>query len=320
VSALRATVIRNRPVLFAYVLLIVLGAVGEIVASGFLRINHVDELIISGAFIALVGVGQTFVILTGGVDLSIPWVLNSSAVLLTLWSHGSSGRMAWLTPILLLGGAAVGAVNGIGVAYLRIPPIIMTLGMSTIVEGGLLLYTNGGSGSNAPNAAVYLATHRWGPFPVIASVWIGVLVVATVVLSATPFGRRLYATGQNSRVATFAGVRVTTVRVAVYIVSGVAASLAGIVLAGYVGSSYLGMGDPYLFASVAAVAIGGASILGGSGNFVGTTAGALSLAVLAGLLPILGLQPAALQIVYGCVILGAVTLSSAKVGARRRAE
>jgi ribose transport system permease protein len=196
----------------------------------------------------------------------------------------------------------------------------MTLGMSSVVEGGLLLVTNGGSGQNAPGAAVYLATHRWGPLPVLAVLWLAVLIAATVILSATPFGRRLYATGLNRRVAAFAGVNIQQVTVAVYVISGVAAALAGIALAGYVGQSYLGMGDPYLFASVAAVAIGGTSILGGSGNFVGTTAGALALAVLAALLPILGLQPAALEIVYGCVILGAVTLSSFRKGQQDRTD
>jgi ribose transport system permease protein len=309
-TSLRRALGRNRSVLFGYLLVLVLAAAGEIVSRGFLRVNHIDELIISGGFIALVGLGQTFVILTGGVDLSIPWVLNASAIYLTLWASGDSAKMVWIVPVLLGGAAVVGAVNGIGVAYLRIPPIIMTLGMSGVVEGALLLSTNGGSGGNAPNAAVYLATHRWGPLPVLAVLWIAVLLISTVVLSKTPFGRRLYATGLNQRVATFAGVNVQFVTVAVYVISAIAAALAGIALAGYVGQSYLGMGDPYLFASVAAVAIGGTSILGGSGNFVGTTAGALALAVLAALLPILGLQPAALEIVYGCVILAAVMLSS----------
>jgi ribose transport system permease protein len=307
---------RNRAILLAYVLVILLAIAGEVVSRGFLHVSHIDELIITGGFIALVGLGQTFVILTGGVDLSIPWVLNAAAVYLTLWANGDSAKMIWIAPVLLIGGAIVGAVNGVGVAFLRVPPIIMTLGMSTVVEGALLLSTNGGSGQNAPNAAVYLATHRWGPVPVLAVLWIAVLIIATVVLSATPFGRRLYATGLNQRVATFAGVNVRFVTVAVYMISGVAAALAGIALAGYVGQSYLGMGDPYLFASVAAVAIGGTSILGGSGNFIGTTAGALALAVLAALLPILGLQPAALDIVYGCVILGAVMLSSVSAGRR----
>lgn len=319
-TGVRRTLIRNRAVLLGYLLVVVLAIAGEIVSSGFLHISHIDQLIISGGFIALVGLGQTFVILTGGVDLSIPWVLNAAAVFLTLWAKGDSGKMAWIVPALLVGGGVIGAINGFGVAFLRVPPIIMTLGMSSVVEGGLLLATNGGSGQNAPNAAVYLATHRWGPVPVLAVLWLAVLVAATVILSATPFGRRLYATGLNSRVAAFAGVNTRTVTVTVYVISGIAAALAGIALAGYVGQSYLGMGDPYLFASVAAVAIGGTSILGGSGNFVGTTAGALALAVLAGLLPILGLQQAALEIVYGCVILAAVMLSSARKGQRDNAD
>ena len=192
----------------------------------------------------------------------------------------------------------------------------MTLGMSSMVEGALLLYTNGGSGGNAPTGVVYLATHRWGSVPVVGLVWIGVCV-ATLVLSATPFGRRLYSTGLNRRVAEFAGVNIRGVTVTVYIISGVAAALAGIVLAGYVGESYLGMGDPYLFASVAAVAIGGASILGGTGNYIGTTAGALVLAILAAILPILGFTQATLEIVYGAVILIAVSLSSLRLSSRR---
>ena len=260
-GSVRRMLARNRPVLFGYLLVLVLAADGEIVSRGFLRVNHIDELIITGGFIALVGLGQTFVILTGGVDLSIPWVLNAAAVYLTLWAKGDSAKMVWIVPVLLAGAALVGVVNGIGVAFLRIPPIIMTLGMSTIVEGALLLSTNGGSGLNAPNAAVYLATHRWGPVPVLAVLWIAMLLVSTVVLSKTPFGRRLYATGLNQRVANFAGVNVQFVTVAVYVISAMAAAVAGIVLAGYVGQSYLGMGDPYLFSSVAAVAIGGTSIL-----------------------------------------------------------
>jgi ribose transport system permease protein len=311
---------RNRPVAAAYVLVLVLAIAGETIAHGFLSISHIDQLVIEATFTAFVALGQTFVILTGGVDLSIPWVLNGAAILLTTFANGSSAKIAWLIPVLLVGGGVVGLINGLGVTLLRIPPIIMTLGMSTIVEGALLLYTNGGSGGNAPAADVYLATHRWGPVPVVSLVWIAVLVGATVVLSATPFGRRLYATGLSRRVTEFAGVSTTAVKIAVYVVSGVAAALAGIVLAGYVGQSYLGMGDPYLFSSVAAVAIGGASILGGSGNYVGTTAGALVLALLAAILPILGLPQSALEIVYGCVILVAVSLSSGRLGARTEAH
>jgi ribose transport system permease protein len=311
---------RNRAILLAYALVVELAIFGELVAGGFLSTSHIDQLLIEASFIAFVALGQSFVIMSGGIDLSIPWVLNGAAVLLTIFANGSNGKTLWLFPVLLAGGAVVGLLNGIGVMFLRIPPIIMTLGMSSMVEGGLLLYTNGGSGSDAPTGVVYMATHRWGPVPVVAVVLLAVLLVATVVLSATPFGRRLYATGLNRRVAEFSGVNVRWVTVSVYVVSGVAAALAGLVLAGYVGESYLGMGDPYLFASVAAVAIGGASVLGGTGNYVGTTAGALVLALLAAILPILGFSQATLEIVYGLVILVAVSLSSLRVAANRSVD
>jgi len=135
------------------------------------------------------------------------------------------------------------------------------------------------------------------------------------VLTWTALGRHLYALGTNRTVALFSGVATLRVTVVTYVVSGVAAALAGIVLTGYTGQAYLGMGDPYLFSSVAAVAIGGASILGGSGHYLGTVAGALILTVLAGLLPILNLNPAALQIIYGLVIL--VTVAAATLPGRQ---
>ena len=214
--------------------------------------------------------------------------------------------------------AVVGLVNGVGVVFLGVTPIIMTLGMSTVVEGVLLLYTNGNAGGNVPGPVAYLATHKWGDVPVMAVAWLVLIVIVTFTLSFTPFGRRLYAVGLNRRVALFSGVDVKLVTCSVYVISSCAAAFAGITLAGYVGQSYLGMGDPYLFTSVAAVAIGGASILGGTGNYIGTVAGAMTLSVLNALLPTLGFQPAVLDIVYGVVIL--VAVAAASLGARARTE
>ena len=111
-AAVRSALERNRAVVLAYVLVIVLAVFGEIVATGFLSVSHVDQLLIEASFIALVAVGQTFVILSGGVDLSIPWVLNASAVLLTIWANGSNAKTLWLFPLLLAGGAAVGLSTG----------------------------------------------------------------------------------------------------------------------------------------------------------------------------------------------------------------
>lgn len=113
-GAVRPLLARNRAVVLAYVLVIVLAVFGEIVTTGFLSVSHVDQLLIEASFIALVAVGQTFVILSGGVDLSIPWVLNAAAVLLTIWANGSNTKTLWLFPVLLAGGAVIGPSMGSG--------------------------------------------------------------------------------------------------------------------------------------------------------------------------------------------------------------
>ena len=310
---------RNRPVLIAYLFVGILAIVGEIVTRAFLETKSIDQLVIEASIVAFVAIGQTFVILTGGIDLSIPWVLNGSATLLTIWTGGGNTKAIWVIPVLLALGGTIGLINGLTIAFVRVPPIIMTLAMSAMVEGALLLYTNGESGPSAPPGIVFLAIHRWGPVPVIGVVWLFILAVVSALLALSPFGRRLYATGLNRRAAEFSGVNVNFVTIAVYAISGVGAAFAGIIFSGYVGGAYLGMGGPYLFSSVAAVAIGGASILGGSGNYLGTTAGALAITILAALLPILGFSESALEIVYGFVILGAISIQSVRKRSNGRA-
>jgi ribose transport system permease protein len=305
----------NRSIVFAYFGAVLLFAATSAFSTGFASENHVRILLIQASFIGIVALGQTFVILGGGIDLSIPWTLNGAAILVTLFANGKDGPLVWTIPLVLAMGALVGVVNGVGIAFLGVSPIIMTLGMNVILSGALLLYTNGSPTASAPPAIQSLATGRIGPIPVDTVLWLALAAIATLVLTWTAFGRHLYALGTNRTVAQFSGIATSRVTVITYVVSGTSAALAGIVLTGYVGQAYLGMGDAYLFSSVAAVAIGGASILGGSGHYLGTVAGALILTVLAGLLPILNLDPAALQIIYGIVIL--VTVAAATIPNRK---
>ena len=304
----------NRSIVFAYFGAALLFVGTSAFSTGFASANHVRILLIQASFIGIVALGQTFVILGGGIDLSIPWTLNGAAILVTLFADGKDGPLVWAIPLVLAMGALVGVINGVGIALLGVSPIIMTLGMNVILSGALLLYTNGSPTASAPRAIQSLATGRIGPIPADTVLWLALAALATLVLTWTAFGRHLYALGTNRTVAQFSGIATSRVTVITYVVSGTSAALAGIVLTGYVGQAYLGMGDAYLFSSVAAVAIGGASILGGSGHYLGTVAGALILTVLAGVLPILNLDPAALQIIYGIVIL--VTVAAATIPSR----
>jgi ribose transport system permease protein len=305
-----AFVSRHRAIFLAYLGMIVLLLLTSLVSPGFLAGSHLRTLSVLAAFIGIVALGQTFVIIGGGIDLSVPWVLNCAAILVTLIAKGQNAPLLYAIPMILIAGALIGALNGAGIALFGVPPIIMTLAVNVILQGAILVYTGGTPQATAPTLIQYLAVGRIGSVPVVALVWLVLALAASFLLSKTAFGRQLYALGTSSTVAEFSGVPTVRTALLAYTLSGFTAALAGMLLTGYTAQAYLGMGDPYLFTSIAAVAIGGASILGGSGNYIGTIAGAFVLTILAGLLPALNLSNGALLIVYGAVILMTVSLAS----------
>ncbi len=300
----------HRGIVLAYAVTIVLLLLTSAMVPGFFSSSHLRSLIVLAAFIGIAAFGQTFVIISGGIDLSVPWVLNGAAVFITLFAHGRNQPLWWAAPLLLIAGALVGTFNGIGVAMVGIPAIVMTLAMNVILQGIVLVTTRGAPTASAPPALQFLAVGRIGGIPVVLALWALLAGVATILLSRTVFGRYLYALGTNATVARFSGVPVTRTVVLSYGLSGFATALAGLLLTGYSGQAYLGMGDPYLFTSIAAVAIGGTSIVGGSGHYSGTIAGAFMLTILNGLLAALKFSSGTLQVVYGAVILVAVASSS----------
>lgn len=304
---------RHRAILLAYFGMLVLLLLTSLVSPGFLAGSHLMTTAILAAFIGIVALGQTFVIIGGGIDLSVPWVLNGAAVLLTLLANGQNESLLWVMPAILAGGSLIGMINGLAVAIFGVPPIIMTLAANVILQGAILVYTGGAPTATTPETMQFLAVGRIAGIPVVLGIWTVLAVAASVLLSRTAFGRHLYALGSNATVARFSGVPTVRTTVMIYTISGFTASLAGMLLTGYSAQAYLGMGDPFLFTSIAAVAIGGASILGGSGHYLGTIAGALLLTILTGLLPALNLSNGALQIVYGAVILVTVALTSEPV-------
>jgi len=305
-----ARLLRHRAIVLAYLGMLALLLLTSLFSPGFLSPGHLRSIAVLAAFIGIVAVGQTVVIIGGGIDLSLPWVLNCAAVLVTLLSKGQDAPLVWVIPLLLLAGAGVGIINGLAITLFGIPPIIMTLAVNVILQGGILVYTGGAPPGMAPSVIQFLAVGRILSVPVVLIIWAALALIAAGLLSKTAFGRHLYALGTSAGVAEFSGVPTARTTVTAYAISGFTAALAGILLTGYTGQAYLGMGDPYLFTSIAAVAIGGASILGGSGHYVGTIAGAFVLTILTGLLPALNLSNGALLMVYGLVILVTVSLAS----------
>jgi ribose transport system permease protein len=306
------------PILLSYVGALAIFAIVSLYSPGFASPSHIATLIVVASFTGIVAIGQTMVIIGGGIDLSVPWLLNCAATATTALTSSHDAALVWAVPMILVGAAAIGSLNGLGIALLRVPPIVMTLSTNVILLGLLFIVTRGFPPPPTPLALQWIANGRIGALgglPVMLFVWLALAVIVLVVERRTSFGRYLYAVGSSRTVAQLSGVPVVGVTIMAYAISGLTAGIAGILLTGYAKQSYLGMGEPYSFTSIAAVAIGGASILGGSGSYLGTIAGALVLTLLTGVLPIFRLDAGALKIIYGAVILVTVAIASPQLRA-----
>jgi ribose transport system permease protein len=297
----------TRRVLYAFGAAVLLFVLGEIVRPGFASVASIEAVLLVASFVGLVAAGQCFVILIGGIDLSVPWILNAAAILLVTSSLGQNDRAAWAILLTLGMGALVGVMNGVGVALFGVPAVVMTLAANGIMEGLTLGLSGGMTCGNCAAYApplVQAAVHgRFLGIPAALWVWLAVAVLVSGVLSLTRFGRNTYAIGNNARASFLAAVPVTLTTILLYTLSGLFSALAGIMLVGFGGQASLGMGDPYLFQSIAAVVIGGVSILGGRGNYLGVVAGSVSLVALVSVLMAMNMPEYGRSIIYGVIIL-----------------
>jgi ribose transport system permease protein len=256
-------------------------------------------------------IGQTLVIITGGIDMSIPWIFNAAAMAAFAFSNTQTGAgyIAALIGILVVG-FLLGMINGVCVSYLGIPSIVMTLGMNTILQGAVTGLTSGSIVGAAPNILKFLSTGTFCGISAAFIFWLVLAVIVLLLLRKTGYGRALYALGNNRTVAKFSGIHVKRVEAIAYGISGMSAAMAGLLLLGKTSSAYLGMGNPFQFESIAAVALGGVAMSGGSGSYLGTIAGAMTIAVLLSVLTALNLSQAMQQILYGIILFVAVLVAT----------
>jgi ribose transport system permease protein len=285
-----------------YTLVAVALVASWITVPRFLSTGHLTSMSITAAYIGIIAIGQTLVLLLGGIDLSVPYALNMAAIILVqLQESGYSAASDFI--IVLLFGIGVGLANGLGVAVLNISPLVMTLGMNSILQGAALVYSKGNPLGQLPAFVTTLSTGLTGGWPNVVFLWTALAVVVTLVLVLTRFGRNIYSIGANRRASELSGLPVKRTIVAAYTVSGLSAALAGVLLAGYTGQAYLGMGDSYLLPSIAVVVIGGTSIFGGKGSYVQTVAGVLMITVITSALVTVGVTEAERDVLYGGIIL-----------------
>lgn len=308
---------RNLAIVLVFALAALLFLLAALTVTGFGSANNLRSILIQSVVLAIAAAGQTFVIIGGGIDLSIPWLMTVSAILTAVLSNGQNSALLWVIPVVLVLATCVGLFNGLGVGVLSVPPIIMTLSTNVMLSGGIVLFVGSAPPSKAPSFVVNLAFGTLLGLPVDLLILVGTIALVSVLLTLTPFGRRLYAIGTSVTVSRFSGVQPFGILLWSYMLSSVAAAVAGIVLLGYVGTAYMGMGDPYQFASIAAVIVGGASVLGGSGHYMGTLAGVLLLTVLNALLIVFNLGAGSISIFYGVTVLLGVWLASLRIGRNR---
>ncbi|MGO9421823.1 ABC transporter permease [Roseiarcus sp.] len=268
--------------------------------------SYYNSLVVLSSFLAVLALGQGTVILTGGLDLSVPWTIGLSGILLAGLVKGSDAALLYALPVALFVGLAVGFVNGAGIVLLGVSPIVMTLAVNGILQGAALVYSNGTpDGFSSPLLRRFMTDHEFIVTPVVVFIALFV-VVAVLLLGRTAFGRRVYSIGNGERVAALSGVPVSQTLIGVYMLSGLCSAIVGILLTGFSGQASLGMGDEYLLPSIAVVVIGGALITGGRGSYLGMLGGALLLTALQTLLAGTTLPYATRTILFGLVVLAAV--------------
>ena len=283
--------------------------------AGGLSLESLITIATSASFLAIVAMGQMLVITTGGgaIDLSIPSIITLSAFLSTGIINGSNTNLLYGIPIVLAIGAGIGVMNALMVLYLKIPPIIATLGMSYIVTTGIMLYNKNFRAFTIAPLLEKIARNRiFGIFPIILMIVVLLVFLLSLILERTRYGKSLIAVGQNDKAASLAGIPVYLIQALAYVMSGLLAAFGGIMISARVGGAFLGLGDPYLLLTVASVVVGGTAITGGKAVPVGTFFGSLFLTLLTTAMQVAGLQIGIQYVITGILIVLVLFLATEK--------
>jgi ribose transport system permease protein len=288
---------------FGCILLLLL--LGSLYSRSFLSPEYLLQQLKVASFLGVIATGMMLVILLGQINLSVPWVVTTGAMMACAAAgHGALGL--WISiPFGILCGIAIGIVNGIGVAYLRIPSMIITLATNAVAQGLMVVYTGGFSPQDEASRAMrYIATGSAIPrVPNAVLVWAVIGGIAIWLLARTTFGRAIYSIGNRERAAYLSGINTRRVTMLAFAVSGGLSAFAGVLLAGYASKAAQSMGDAYLLPSIAAVVLGGTHILGGRGSYLGTIAGVILITLLQSILSVMQITEAGRQLIYGAVII-----------------
>jgi ribose transport system permease protein len=302
----------------AFGCILVLLFLGSLYSSSFLSPEYLLQQLKVASFLGVIATGMMLVILLGQIDLSVPWVVAVGGMMSTAATGWGPTGEALAIPFGIACGIGLGFANGIGVAYLRIPSMIITLAVNAVAQGLMVVHTGGFSPQDASSAAMReLATgHLVLGVPNALLVWAAVGGATVFLLQRTTFGRAIYGIGNRERAAYLSGVKTQRVVLFTFAIAGGLSAFGGVLLAGYASKAAQAMGDAYLLPSIAAVVLGGASILGGRGKYIGTVAGVILITLLQSILSVIQMEEAGRQIIYGVVIVAMLLLYGRERAAR----
>jgi ribose transport system permease protein len=295
----------DRALLAAIAFILLLLVAGALYDSNFLSLDYLLQQLQVAAFLGVIATGVMLVVLLGHIDLSIPWVVTIGGMMSTA-AAGHEGVIGSLAiPFAVVCGLGVGILNGIGVAYLRVPSMIFTLATNAIAQGLMIVHTSGFAPQDHATPAMHFLAVERSIFGIPNAVWVWAALGAAAVigLRRTTFGRRVYAIGNSERAVFLSRGNVRRVVVACFAIAGGCSAFAGVLLAGYSTKAYQAMGDPYLLPAISAVVLGGTSILGGRGSYLGTVAGVVLITLLQSILSIVQMPEAGRQVISGSVII-----------------
>jgi len=297
----------NSPVGLAFIISILLLIIGQIVSPGFATLEQIINLLIVASFLGIVAGGQTLVIMSGnsGIDLSVGNVVTMGAIIGgALIKEQNENVLLGLIVVLAIT-FIVGLLNGIGSTYFNIPPLIMTLSMGIIVQAISKFITGGVPVGGAAPVLRNMVIGRFLGIPGILYIWLAFSILIIIILRNSNYGLYLLSVGANDKAAYLSGVPVKLIRILTYGFGSMIAGASGFFYLGYLGSVYnITLGDKYTLPSIIAVVIGGTSLAGGSGGYIGTIAGAIVLQILESILITINIEQFGRNIIFGLVLLG----------------
>lgn len=287
-------------------LTIALLVIGQVVLPGFISLGQIANQLKIASFLGLFGLCQTVVIAAGGqgLDLSVGAVATLGGILGAALMAGSDA----MTPVGALAavaaGLGVGFLNGTGIAALGVPPLVTTLALSSVVDGGLIVGVSlTHPADSASPGLVAVAGRSLHGVPSVALLWATIAAIAIWLLSHSGWGRQLCRTGANPMTARLSGTNTVRVRVMAYMLSGGVAAFGGFLLTGYVGQAFLGLGNAYVLTSIVVAAIGGVTLAGGKAPYGGVACAAILMTVLVSLLTAINMGESGRQIIFGLTLL-----------------